>query len=164
MKTKQILTQKELKQLADVIGELEQKTVGEIRLMIVKRSSVTGHVHNTLWALLLALTFLSVWFERHDLIYYERWWMWPCMIAGFYILANFLSRFEFVQRSFTPTSDLHHQVLARAEVEFHREGLNQTTAQTGVLVFVSLMERMAVVLADKGIAEKVPLHGWDKVI
>jgi putative membrane protein len=161
---KQILTQKELQTLAGVIGELEEKTIGEIRLMIVKRSSVTGHVHTTLWALMLAITFLIIWFERHDLIYFERWWMWPSLVVGLYFVAAFFSRFAAVQRAFTSDHDLHHQVMARAEVEFNREGLSGTSAHTGVLIFLSLMEKIAVVLADKGIAEKVPVHGWDKVI
>jgi putative membrane protein len=161
---KQILTQKELTTLAGVIGECEQKTVGEMRLIIAKRSSVTSHVNNTLWLMLLTLSFLLIWFERHDLIYFERWWMWPSLIFGLFILANILSRFEFVQRLFTPRLELHHQVMTRAEIEFHREGLNGTSARTGVLIFVSLMERMAVVLADKGIADKVPVHAWDKVV
>lgn len=164
MRRKPLLTQAELKTLATLISDLENKTIGEIRLMIVKRSSVTGHVHSTLWALTLALTVITVWFARHDLIYVERWWMWPAVIAGLYIVTGFLSGFQIVQRAFTPTEDLRHQVLARAEVEFHREGLSQTTARTGVLVFLSQMERVAVVLADKGIAAKVPVHAWDKVI
>jgi putative membrane protein len=161
---KPILSQKELKHLAEVIGEMEDKTIGEIRVMIVKRSAMTGHVHNTLWVFLLALSFLLFWFERHDLIYFERWWLWPSLVIGTYLVANILARSAFVQRAFTPSFDLHHQVLARAEVEFHREGLSGTKAHTGVLIFLSLMERVAVVLADKGIADKVPVHGWDKVI
>jgi putative membrane protein len=161
---KQILTHQELKRLADVIGEVEEKTIGEIRLMIVGRSAVTGHVHNTVWVLLLAVSFLLIWFERHDLIYFERWWLWPALIVGLYLFANILSRFQFIQRAFTSNHDLHHQVMARAEVEFHREGLNGTLAHTGVLIFLSLMERYAVVLADKGIADKLPVHAWDKVV
>jgi putative membrane protein len=161
---RQVLTEKELKTLAGVIGECEQKTVGEMRLIIARRSSVTSHVTNTLWLSLLSLSCLLIWFERHDLVYYERWWMWPGLVFGSFIFANIFSRFEFVQRLFTPKLELHHQVMTRAEIEFHREGLNGTSAQTGVLLFVSLMERMAVVLADKGIADKVPVHAWDKVI
>jgi len=161
---KAFLSQKELKTLADVIGEVEKKTIGEIRLMIVNRSSMTGHVTNAVWLFLLAITFVSVWFERHDLIFFVRWWFWPEVVVGCYLAAAGLARVKLVQRWFTPTHDLHHQVLSRAEVEFHREGLNGTAAHTGVLIFLSRMERMAVVLADKGIADKVPVHAWDKVI
>jgi putative membrane protein len=158
-----ILSKSELKKLADVIGEVEEKTSGDIRLMIVKRSSVTGHVHLLLWSLLLSLTFLYLWFFRHSVILWERWWLWPSIILGQYILAAILSRSEFLQRVFTSHHDLSHQVWARAEVEFHRQGLSNTHSHTGVLLFVSLMERQALVLADKAIADKLPPNAWDKV-
>ena len=158
-----ILSEAELKKLANVISEVEEKTCGDIRLMVVKRSAVTGHVHLLLWSLLLSLTFLYIWFFRHSLIVWERWWLWPSIILGQYILAAFLSRSQLLQRTFTSHHDLRHQVWARAEVEFHRQGLSDTRSHTGVLLFVSLMERQALVLAGKAIADKLPPNVWDKV-
>jgi putative membrane protein len=158
-----ILSEAELKKLANVISEVEEKTCGDIRLMVVKRSAVTGHVHLLLWSLLLSLTFLYLWFFRHSLIFWERWWLWPSIILGQYIFAAFLSRSQLIQRAFTSHHDLRHQVWARAEVEFHRQGLSDTSSRTGVLLFVSLMERQALVLADKAIADKLPPNVWDKV-
>lgn len=161
---KQILNEKEMDRIAEVIGEIEKKTSGEIRVMIVKRSSVAGHVQSLLWCAFIATAFLAVWFGRHDLIFFERWWLWPSIILASYLLAKILSRLEAVQRQLTPARDLYHQVWTRAELEFHREGLSGTKAHTGVLLFLSLMERSALVLADKGIADKVPPHTWDKVV
>lgn len=158
------INESELAKLAMVIGEVEKKTSGEIRLMIVKRSSVTGHVHTVLWAMMVSATFLGLWFWRHDVVLWEQWWMWPAILGGLYVVSAVLARLEWVQRRFTPHHDLHHQVWARAEVEFHREGLSQTHLHTGVLLFVSLMERQALVLADKGIADKVAPHTWDLVV
>lgn len=160
----EILNQQQLDRLAEVIGEVEQKTSGEVRLMIVKRSAVSGHVQMVLWGLLVSLTFLVLWFGRHDLIFWERWWMWPAILVFHYFLAAVLSRLEPVQRRFTPMHDMRHQVLTRAEVEFHREGLSGTRAHTGILLFVSLFEHQAVVLADKGIADRVPPGAWDQVL
>jgi len=159
-----ILTQTELDHLADVIGEVEEKTDGEIRLMIVKRSAVTGHVHFSLWMALLVVAFLGFWYLRHDLIFFEGWWLWPALIVATYLGAWILMRFDRVQRGFTPHGDLLHDVWARAEVEFHREGLSRTRHHTGVLIFLSLMEREAVVLADHGIADKIPASAWDGVV
>ncbi len=160
----QILSELELKRLADVIGEVEEKTSGDIRLMIVKRSAVTGHVHFLLWSILVSLTFLYLWFNRHGLIFWERWWLWPSIVLGQYIFAAFLSRSQVLQRLFTSQRDLYHQVWARAEVEFHRQGLSDTRSHKGVLLFVSLMERQAVVLADKAIADKLPSNIWDQTV
>lgn len=161
---KRFLKQEDLHHLAAVIDEVEKNTSGQMRLMIVRRSSVTGHVHTLLWALLIAFILLVLRFGYHEFIFYERWWMWPVILIGGYIITGFISRFAPVQRILTHAGDLHHQVWARAEIEFHRCGLHRTHDHTGVLLFVSLMERQAVVLADKGIAEKADPHAWDKVV
>lgn len=161
-----ILNEHQLKNLSSVIGELEHKTSGEIRLMIVKRSSVTGHVPMLLWSLLISISFLLLWFWRHefDLLFWNHWWVSPAVLVASYFLAIVLARFGWVQRRFTSFNDLKHQVWARAEVEFHREGLGGTSARTGILIFVSLMEHQAVVIADHGIASKVPANTWDEVV
>jgi putative membrane protein len=52
----------------------------------------------------------------------------------------------------------------RAEIEFYELGLSETEARTGVLLFVSLMEHRAVVLADQGIAEKLDSEIWNGVV
>jgi putative membrane protein len=69
-----------------------------------------------------------------------------------------------VQRWLTAAEDLKHQVWARAEVEFNREIAGRTRSNTGILLFLSRMERQAVVLADKGIASKLPPETWSKVV
>ena len=161
---KAILSKKEKEHLAGVIAEIERSTDGEIRLMIVRHSAVSGHVFFAVWASLIAATLMLLWLSRYDLIFYSGWWIGPVVILAAYALALWLARFDRVRRGFTPLKDLQHQVWARAEVEFYREGLNRTRNQTGVLIFLSLMERQAVVLADKGINSKVEKHVWKDVV
>jgi putative membrane protein len=48
--------------------------------------------------------------------------------------------------------------------QFLARNVHRTTARTGVLIFVSLAERYAEVVADSGINEKVPQEDWDKVV
>jgi putative membrane protein len=52
------------------------------------------------------------------------------------------------------------QVEARALLAFYQSNIQRTIGATGVLIFVSLMERRAVVLADKAIDELVPKDTW----
>ena len=53
----------------------------------------------------------------------------------------------------------------RARVEqFLAHGLHTTEARTGVLVFVSLAERYAEIVADAGIAAKVEQRVWNETI
>lgn len=48
--------------------------------------------------------------------------------------------------------------------QFLARNVHRTTARTGVLVFVSIAERYAEVVADSGINAKVGQHVWDDVV
>ncbi len=159
-----LLSREELDHLADVIAESELKTSGEIRLMIVGRSSRSSHVFPLIACFLSTLLIVAIWYEREwILLSGHNWWvvsaLWFSAIA-----AWVLSRFQFIQRTLTSPADLEHQVAMRAEIEFHREGLSRTAGSTGILIFLSVMERQAVVLADKGIAEKLDKKIWLEVV
>jgi putative membrane protein len=69
-----------------------------------------------------------------------------------------------VRRALTPKSVKRHQVHRRAAEHFAAKGLHLTTARTGVMIFVSLGERMAELIADEGIADHVEPHVWDKAM
>ena len=53
---------------------------------------------------------------------------------------------------------------ANAMKQFLARNVHLTAARTGVLIFVSLAERYAEVVADTGIDEKVGQHVWDGVV
>jgi putative membrane protein len=53
---------------------------------------------------------------------------------------------------------------ANAMKQFLARNVHRTSARTGVLVFVSIAERYAEVVADSGIDAKVDQHVWDGVV
>lgn len=161
---KSILNEQELKKLADVISKIEKKTSGELRLMIVGRSITTGHVLPLIWFFLMTTSLMLIWVERERFAYAWNLWLMPALVAGSFALAWALSRLPLMQRILTYPSDISRQVWLRAELEFYREGLSQTKDRTGVLIFVSLLERRAVVLGDRGISEKLKADAWAEVI
>jgi len=158
------LTEEQLKHLEKVIVELEKKTSGEIRLMIVERSTSASRVLPTLFAVLATAALIIVWLERHMLIWAAQWWLLPAILAGAAALAWVLAKLPFVIRLVLPAGDLRKKALIRAELEFYREGLAATRDQTGILLFLSLLEHQAVVLADKGIAAKLDSKIWKEVV
>jgi putative membrane protein len=132
---------------------------------LVRRSSTVGHVP------LLAFTLLALCLLLFDLAAYgSAWWggpHWAWLGLGWLLaagLALFASRFDAVQRILTSRLDQTLQVELRAEVEFFENRVGQTRESTGILLFVSLMERRAVVLADRAIAEKLDPGIWQEVI
>ena len=56
------------------------------------------------------------------------------------------------------------QVYLRAQTEFYEAKLHKTQGSTGILIFISLMEHGAVILADEAIAQKLPKDTWQHII
>ena len=158
------LTEKSIKTISDSVHKVEAVTRAEIVPMIVSRSSAISHVPVIL-TLLLLLIFIPLEF------YYLNWsdirvanfWLGLSAVAAFFI-SLFLSRFMWVQRIFTADVDESMQVWNRAELEFYRQKIDHTQARTGILLFVSVMERKAVLLTDQAICELIPQETWSKIL
>jgi putative membrane protein len=161
---KRILSPKELDELADVIAQVETETSGELRLMIVGRSTPVSHVFPLAAFALISFSFMVLWILRFELLVSGIGFLPPALMLASIAIAFGLSRWSLVQRLLTSKRDMTIEVWERAQLEFHHEGLNGTKAQTGVLIMLSMMERQAVVLADKGIASKLEGEIWKDVV
>lgn len=69
-----------------------------------------------------------------------------------------------VRLALTPRISKRHEVQRRAREIFLTKNLEATRERTGVLIFVSLAERMAELVADEGIAQHVEPHVWDRAM
>jgi putative membrane protein len=76
-------------------------------------------------------------------------------VAGFVIGAVLASRVGWLRRLFTPKRQMRDEVAARARVVFFDSRVHHTTGSTGLLLYVSLYERMTAVLADQSITDKL---------
>ena len=59
---------------------------------------------------------------------------------------------------------MNRKVNERAERYFTEAGIFNTRDRTGILIFISLLERRVELLADKGINEKIPPEQWTTVV
>ncbi len=153
------LADADISRISEAVRQAEGQTSGEIVPMIVKRSSAIGHV-----SLQVCLILLVVFFTIASQV--ENLAAWAPILAV--LVAALLglggARIRLIQRWLVPVDDQNFQVQERALLEFYMAGLEKTTGRTGVLIFISLMERQTVVLADKGIASKLPKETWDGVV
>ena len=69
-----------------------------------------------------------------------------------------------VRLALTPRFVRRHEVKRRAGEIFLSKNLHLTRERTGVLIFVSLAERMAEIVADEGIAAQVEPRVWDRAM
>ena len=80
--------------------------------------------------------------------------------AGGWLLARSLPD---LRRVFLPPTRLRAVAEEQAAQEFHRLGLRETEARTGVLLFVSLFERFVVVIGDAGIDKVMREGAWIEI-
>jgi len=158
-------------EISQAVQKAELGTSGDIVPMIVRRSSAVRHVPVVL-GLCFALAFLGIemlgingWYFSDFLPFLMGHWAYQ---VGFLLvllaLAWWLSHLHFVQRFLTSDEDEKEQVEKRAQLEFFLHRLNRTHKKTAVLIFISVMERRAVILADEGIAKVLPPQTWEEVL
>lgn len=158
------LSEDELNKIEETISRVEESTRGEIVPVIVKRSSTVGHVPLTL-TLLLTLLLVVAELPFSDWLWVTPWvYLWPFVLVAIYYCAHFLAKSLWIQKVFVPERDEMNQVHQRAQLEFYSNRIHRTENGTGVLIFVSIMEKKAVVLADEGISKQLPPETWEKLV
>jgi putative membrane protein len=92
-------------------------------------------------------------------------WVFPTAFAvAFLASLPLLRSVPGLKRLFISAADMNEEVAEAALTAFFRRGLQATRDRTGILVFVSVFERRAVVLADEGINAKVSPDAWKQVV
>ncbi|MEJ0011298.1 MAG: TPM domain-containing protein [Bauldia sp.] len=149
------LSDDERRRVREAATAAEKKTAGEIFAVVAEESDDYRFVP-ILWATLAALIaplpliFLTLW--PASLIF-------AVQLGVFVVVAVVLS-LPAVKMAVVPASVKRDAVRSLAERQFLAHGLTLTEARTGVLIFVSLAERRAEIIADTGIAAKVDAGVW----
>ena len=60
-------------------------------------------------------------------------------------------------------ASLRHSPRQRARQVFAQLGVWDTEENTGVLLYVQLIDRRIEIIADRGVAARVPQHDWDAI-
>ncbi|TIV93479.1 MAG: TPM domain-containing protein [Mesorhizobium sp.] len=151
--------------VAEAIRAAEAKTAGEIYCVVGQSSD--GYFFPAAFAAALATLIVSL-AVAYGL---EAWWLTirlphfvlaeilalGCMLTLLWALPGW--RIHLVPRW------LRYQAAhANAMKQFLARNVHRTSARTGVLIFVSIAERYAEVVADSGIDAKVGQHVWDGVV
>ncbi len=147
------------RRIADAITEAERTTSGEIVAVIAPESASYLHVP-FLWAALVALAvpwpfvFWTWWPIQH--IYLLQLGVFAVLVAGLMPMP--------LRLALVPQSVRHARAHRRAVEQFLAQNLHTAVGRTGVLIFVSVAERYAEILADTAIHEKVPETAWQAIV
>ena len=151
-KSERFFTAEEKERLKAITHEVESKTIGEIVIMVVDHSDhyieaeILGSV---LLGSLLSLILTVLFFHS------SIWSYIPLSFLFFFPCWLLFIKVEVLKKPFIGTRRKEEAVRLRAERAFFERGLYKTKKNTGVLFFLSLLEKKVWVLADKGIYEKM---------
>lgn len=142
------------------VRSLEMRTGVEVLVAIRERSGLepVAAIRAGIVAGLLVLAFLvfSPWEFR------DAWFLIDPIVFG--LLGAFITaRISSLERLFTSARERKRGVQEAAAFTFFRKGLHLTRDRTGLLVYLGVRERLAIVLADQGILSAVDPEVWRKV-
>ena len=161
---KPYLTKSQVADIETAVSVAEKTTSGEIVPVIVRRcadirppASLISLVSVLLFTL-CAEVWMASWFAYQD-VWVIVLGMIIALALGRVLANGFLARRLWIKRH-----DARALANLRAEVEFYRADIGTTKDCTGILLFLAIEERQAVVLADKGISTILPEGTWDDVL
>jgi putative membrane protein len=163
--TTRSVTPEEHARIAEAIRAAEQSTSGEIYCVVARASDSYFFPAAAAVAVAMLLAGLGVAFAL------ESWWLSPRLplFAGAELLAlaaalALLYAFPRLRILLVPRRWQYGHAHDNALKQFLARNVHITTERTGVLIFVSLAERYAEIVADAGINSRVPQSVWDKVV
>ncbi len=139
--------------LSAIAEKFEKQSSAE---MLIATCAHSGHYYASAWAAgsLLALLALGTYIFS-PIEYYDDLGFYSVM--GAFIFGYFLVMLvPALQRLLTRAQTKDYFVDMRAHATFAKEGIHHTKGETGLLIFISLLEQKAVVVADRGVRQALP--------
>jgi putative membrane protein len=149
----------EERRVSDAITQAERKTSGEVVVVVAARSDTYLYVPPLIGALVsLLLPWLLIFFTKLgvEMIYLAQ-------LALFLVVTALLLPHA-MRAAFVPAHIKRLHAHRRAVEQFIAQDLHTTTGHTGVLIFVSVAERYAEILADTAIDARVPQGTWKSIV
>ncbi len=168
------LTKADFDQIKQTVAEQEKHTTGEIALALTAESDTYSFWElffavicgAFIFALLLPLTpYINAFLESG--FWHVQSWYVPAFfgLASFLFIALFfaLANIPAIDRLIIPYLVRHKAVYNRAIRYFVESGVYATKENSGILIFISVMEREVRIIADFGIGEKIEQSYWDAI-
>lgn len=169
------LSDQDFDDIKKAVEEAEKKTTGEITLAVTAESS-----HYSFWELLFSNIFAAIAIfaflpfsnkikELYSILYWknEPSWILPVffilMSFSLIIISFYITNIPFIDRLIIPDTVKKSCVTARAFQHFSQSNVYCTNEHTGILIFVSYMERQVRIIADKGISDKISQDIWNLI-
>jgi putative membrane protein len=154
-----LFSEADTKRIARAITAAEKNTSGEIVAVVAQRSDDYYFIP-FLWAALAALAVAL------PLLVFAAWPAPQVYLAQLAVFAAgaLLALWPPTRLMLVPGAVKRARAHRSGVEQFLAQNLHTTKGRTGVLIFVSVAERFAEVIADEGIYKKVPPETWEEVV
>ena len=147
--------------IAEAIREVEKHTNAEIVVVVRARSANYQHA-DYLFGVLIAL--IGLVFVLLSPIEFHTYWIPFDVIVLFVAGAWVSTRGTWIRRTLTTKKFRSQAARTGAAAMFYEAGIANTSAEHGMLVYLSLLERRLEVIADRGILKAVPPLEWNQCV
>ena len=153
------LTKQDYDAVSAAIREAEQRTCGQIVCVLTHASSAYAHIP-ILWSSVLAL------FTPWPLIYFTQWSVQRIFLAQLivFLVAALAFSWAPIRILLVPRAIRRARAHRAALEQFVLRGISRTRNRCGILIFVSVAEHYARIIADEGVAQKVHAGEWQAAI
>ena len=169
-----LFNEEQRKQVEKAVMEAEAKTSCEIVPVVATASGRYDRPEDMIGLWMAIFAAITVWliFPRQSNesgswdgmpFYVGLLTMVASVLVAFIAGAVAGSRFGWLRRLFTPRKQMLDEVSARAREIFFDKRVHHTSGATGMLIYVSLFEHMAVVLGDQEVLDKLGQTSLDRL-
>lgn len=169
-----LFNEEQRKQIEKAVVEAEAKTACEVVPVVATASGRYDRAEDIIGLWLAVFAAITVWliFPRpsHESgswsdvpLYVGLLAMVFSIVVAFIVGAVAGSQTVWLRRLFIPRKQILEEVSARAREVFFDKRIHHTHGATGMLIYVSLFERTAVVLGDQQVLEKLGQTSLDRL-
>lgn len=166
------ITLESRKELEASIHQTESKTTGEVVVCIAKKSGRYERSEDLIIVLFSSVFLIITWlfFQRLES---DTWGELTMNIGLFEVISIVLisigftltlTRFIFPRLVliFTSMEIRYFNVQTQASMQFLLHKTNHTEAETGVMIYVSILERIVSIIGDDAISDKITESQWSE--
>ncbi|HIQ38360.1 MAG TPA: hypothetical protein EYH36_10285 [Desulfocapsa sulfexigens] len=160
-------SKEEQTRICETVHKAELKTSGELVPMLVCEShsyplaAIRGAAFVALLTALIVTPLIAgmFWLESSNL------WVFLGVGTPVFLIVQFLiSSYPRLKRFCLFADEMDTEVQNSAFAAFFTEELYKTKDANGILIFISILEHRAWVIADSGISERIPHERWEEAV
>jgi putative membrane protein len=147
--------------LTDCVRKIETTTDAELVLVVRARSGSYRHADYLCGAL---LAFAALLFLLFSPFAFHQFWV-AVDVALLFLLGAFVtSRSNVLRRLLTSKKFRREAVRTAAGSMFYEAGIANTSAEMGLLIYLSILERRLELIADRGVLKGVNALEWNQIL